>query len=42
MGIVDSFRSTADTMSGGFFAGIFLGYALKKVMKLLAVILDYS
>ena len=42
MSIVDKFRSTAATMSDGFFAGIFLDYALKKVITLLAVILDYS
>jgi uncharacterized membrane protein (Fun14 family) len=28
----------ATTMDGGFFIGILIGYALKKVIKLLAVI----
>src|SRR5215204_132348 len=38
MSIVESFGATAATMGGGFFAGVLLGYALKKVIKLLAVI----
>jgi uncharacterized membrane protein (Fun14 family) len=38
MGIVESFRPTAATMGGGFFVGILIGYALKKVIKVLAVI----
>jgi uncharacterized membrane protein (Fun14 family) len=38
MSIIDIFGSTAATMGGGFFAGILIGYALKKVIKLLAVI----
>src|SRR5919112_1983676 len=36
--IVDSFGPTAATMGGGFFVGILIGYALKKVIKLLAII----
>ena len=36
--IVESLGSTAATMGGGFFAGVLIGYALKKVIKLLAVI----
>jgi uncharacterized membrane protein (Fun14 family) len=36
--IVESFGPTAATMGGGFFVGILIGYALKKVIKLLAVI----
>jgi uncharacterized membrane protein (Fun14 family) len=36
--IVDSFGSTAATLGGGFFVGILIGYAVKKVIKLLAVI----
>jgi uncharacterized membrane protein (Fun14 family) len=36
--IVESFASTAATMGGGFFAGILIGYALKKVIKIVAVI----
>jgi uncharacterized membrane protein (Fun14 family) len=38
MSIVESFGPTAATMGGGFFAGVLLGYALKKVIKLVAVI----
>jgi uncharacterized membrane protein (Fun14 family) len=35
---IESFGPTAATMSGGFFVGILIGYALKKVIKLLAII----
>ena len=38
MNIVESFGPTAATLGGGFFVGILIGYALKKVIKLLAVI----
>jgi uncharacterized membrane protein (Fun14 family) len=38
MGIVESFGPTAATLRGGFFVGILIGYALKKVIKVLAVI----
>jgi uncharacterized membrane protein (Fun14 family) len=38
MSIIESFRSTAATIGGGFFVGILIGYALKKVIKLVAVI----
>jgi uncharacterized membrane protein (Fun14 family) len=38
MSIVESFGSTAATMGGGFFAGILIGYALKKVIKIVAII----
>jgi uncharacterized membrane protein (Fun14 family) len=38
MNIVESFGPTAATLGGGFFVGILIGYALKKVVKLLAVI----
>ena len=34
----DIISSYAATMGGGFFVGILIGYALKKVIKLLAVI----
>ena len=34
----NSFAPTAATMGGGFFVGVLIGYALKKVIKLLAVI----
>ena len=36
--IVESFGPTAATLGGGFFVGVLIGYALKKVIKLLAVI----
>jgi uncharacterized membrane protein (Fun14 family) len=35
---IDSFGPTAATMGGGFFVSILIGYALKKVIKLLGVI----
>jgi uncharacterized membrane protein (Fun14 family) len=38
MSIVESFGPTAATMGGGFFVGLLIGYALKKVIKLIAVI----
>ncbi len=38
MSIVESFGPTAATMGGGFFVGVLIGYALKKVIKLVAVI----
>jgi uncharacterized membrane protein (Fun14 family) len=38
MSIVESFEPAAATMGGGFFARILLGYALKKVIKIAAVI----
>ncbi len=34
----DIISSYAATMGGGFFVGVLIGYALKKVIKLLAVI----
>ena len=36
--IVDSFGPAAATMGGGFFVGVLIGYALKKVIKIAAVI----
>jgi uncharacterized membrane protein (Fun14 family) len=36
--IVETFGPTAAAVSGGFFVGILIGYALKKVIKLVAVI----
>jgi uncharacterized membrane protein (Fun14 family) len=36
--IVENFGPTAATMGGGFFVGVLIGYALKKAIKLLAVI----
>ena len=38
MNIVESFGPTAATMGGGFFVGLLVGYALKKVIKIVAVI----
>jgi uncharacterized membrane protein (Fun14 family) len=38
MSIVESFGLTAATLGGSFFVGILIGYALKKVIKLVAVI----
>jgi uncharacterized membrane protein (Fun14 family) len=36
--IIESFGPTAATLGGGFFVGVLIGYALKKVIKLVAVI----
>jgi uncharacterized membrane protein (Fun14 family) len=38
MSIIESFGPAAATMGGGFFVGVLIGYALKKVIKLVAVI----
>ena len=38
MNSIESLGPTAATMGGGFFIGILIGYALKKVIKLVAVI----
>jgi uncharacterized membrane protein (Fun14 family) len=35
---IESFGPAATTLGGGFFVGVLIGYALKKVIKLLAVI----
>jgi uncharacterized membrane protein (Fun14 family) len=35
---IESFIPTAATLGGGFFVGILIGYALKKAIKLVAVI----
>ena len=35
---IESFRPAAATMGGGFFVGVLIGYVLKKVIKILAVI----
>ena len=35
---IESFGSMAATLGGGFFLGVLIGYALKKVIKLVAVI----
>jgi uncharacterized membrane protein (Fun14 family) len=36
--IADSFSSVATTISGGFFGGLLIGWALKKVIKMLAIV----
>jgi uncharacterized membrane protein (Fun14 family) len=36
--IIESFLPAAATLGGGFFVGVLIGYALKKVIKLVAVI----
>ena len=38
MSIIDSFGPAAATLGGGFFVGVLIGYALKKVIKMVAVI----
>jgi uncharacterized membrane protein (Fun14 family) len=38
MSIIQIFGPTAATMGGGFFMGILIGYAVKKVIKMVAVI----
>jgi uncharacterized membrane protein (Fun14 family) len=38
MSIVESFAPTAATLGGGFFVGVLIGYALKKVIKIVALI----
>src|SRR5919107_6399241 len=35
---IESFGPTAATLGGGFFVDVLIGYALKKVIKILAVI----
>ena len=35
---IESLAPTAATLGGGFFAGILIGYTLKKVIKLIAVL----
>jgi uncharacterized membrane protein (Fun14 family) len=35
---IESFGTTAATLGGGFFVGIIIGYALKKVIKIAAII----
>ena len=35
---VEPIKSVGLTISGGFFGGILIGYALKKVVKIVAVI----
>lgn len=35
---LDNFSSVAATVGGGFFVGILIGYALKKVVKIVAIV----
>jgi uncharacterized membrane protein (Fun14 family) len=35
--VIDNFGPIATTIGGGFFAGILIGWALKKVIKLAAI-----
>jgi uncharacterized membrane protein (Fun14 family) len=35
---IESFGPTAATLGGGFFVGILIGYAIKKIIKMVAVI----
>jgi uncharacterized membrane protein (Fun14 family) len=35
---IESFGPIAATLGGGFFVGVLIGYALKKVIKIVAVI----
>ena len=41
MNIIESLAPNAATLGGGFFEGILIGYALKKVIKLAAVIVGF-
>jgi uncharacterized membrane protein (Fun14 family) len=36
--IIESFGPAAATVGGGFFVGVLIGYALKKVIKMVAII----
>ena len=38
MRIIETFGPTATILGGGFFVGVLIGYALKKVIKIVAVI----
>ena len=38
MSIIESFGSAPATLGGGFFIGVLIGYALKKVIMILAVV----
>ena len=38
MSIVETFGPTAASLGGGFFVDVLIGYALKKVIKLVAVL----
>jgi uncharacterized membrane protein (Fun14 family) len=38
MSIIESFGPAAATLGGGFFVGVLIGYAIKKVIKIVAVV----
>jgi uncharacterized membrane protein (Fun14 family) len=38
MSIIENFAPTAATMGGCFFVGVLIGYAIKKVIKILSII----
>jgi uncharacterized membrane protein (Fun14 family) len=38
MSIIESFVPSAATLGGGFFVGVLIGYALKKVIKIVSII----
>jgi uncharacterized membrane protein (Fun14 family) len=37
--VIDNISSIGAVVGGGFFGGILLGYAIKKVVKLMAVVI---
>jgi uncharacterized membrane protein (Fun14 family) len=36
--ILESFVPTVATLGGGFFVGVLIGYAIKKIIKIVAII----
>jgi uncharacterized membrane protein (Fun14 family) len=40
MSIIESFSPAAATLGGSFFVGVLIGYALKKVIKIVSVIVS--
>ena len=38
MNIIESFRPAAATLEGDFFVGLLVGYALKKIIKIVSII----
>jgi uncharacterized membrane protein (Fun14 family) len=38
MSIVESFGPAAATLGGGFIVGLLIGYAIKKIIKIVAII----
>jgi uncharacterized membrane protein (Fun14 family) len=40
-GIVENFGSTAATLGGGFFVGVLIGYVLKKIIKIAAIVVGF-